>query len=90
MQDGLQTDMQREAQELPLQLLTKLNLLNQPRFELLTFQKSIRSDGEKRSLKQSLAENERLVPLWGIQHHRVFELLCIPPQKIFQLMGKLV
>lgn len=50
-----------------------------------TFQESVSCNGEEGKLEEGLAENEGLEPLWRVHHHRVFELLGVPPENILQL-----
>lgn len=50
-----------------------------------TFQEGVSCNREEGQLKEGLAENEGLEPLRRVQHHRVFELLRIPPENIFEL-----
>lgn len=53
----------------------------------LTFEESVRRNGKEGQLEQGFAEDESLEPLWSVHHHRVPEVLRVPPQNISQLEG---
>lgn len=50
-----------------------------------TFQESVSCDGEERQLQESLAVDERLEPLGGLQHQGVSEGGRVPLQQLRQL-----
>lgn len=50
-----------------------------------TFKEGVCSDGEERQLEKGFAVDERLEPLWGLQHHGVPEGSCILLQQVCQL-----
>lgn len=53
-----------------------------------TFQEGVSRHGEERQLQESLAVDERLEPLGGLQHQGVSEGGRVPLQQLRQLRGQ--